>query len=103
MKLLSPFAPHLCEELWEGLGHTDLIATVSWPTYDEAKTVDSTVEIAVQINGKVRGPVTLAKDADKDTAFAIAKADEKIVPFVDGKTVIKEIYVPGKIINIVVK
>ena len=103
VKLLSPFAPHLCEEIWEGLGNDTMIAVAQWPEYDEAKTVDSTVEIAVQFNGKLKGTVVIAKDADKDTVFAQVHADERFAPLFDGKTVVKEIYVPGKIVNVVVK
>ena len=103
VKLLSPFAPHLCEEIWEGLGNDTMIAVAEWPEYDEAKTVDATVEIAVQFNGKLKGTVVIAKDADKDSVFAQVHADERFAPLFDGKTVVKEIYVPGKIVNIVVK
>ena len=74
-----------------------------WPTYDEAKTVDSSVEIAVQINGKLRATIMLPRDCPRDEAIAAARADEKILPLIEGKTVIKEIAVPNKIVNIVVK
>ncbi len=103
VRLLCPFAPHICEEIWEKLGGDGLCSVAPWPEYDEAKTIDDTVTIGVQVNGKMRGTVEIAKDADKDTAIAAAKANEKVFSFVDGKTVVKEIYVPGKIINIVVK
>ncbi len=103
VRLLCPFAPHICEEIWEKLGGDGLCSVAPWPEYDEAKTVDDTVTIGVQVNGKMRGTVEIAKDADKDTAMAAAKANDKVASFVDGKTVVKEIYVPGKIINIVVK
>ncbi len=101
--LLCPFAPHLCEEIWESIGGEGLCSLAPWPTYDEAKTVDNTVTIGVQVNGKMRGTVEIAKDADKDAAMAAAKSNDKVSSFIDGKTVVKEIYVPGKIINIVVK
>jgi leucyl-tRNA synthetase len=103
LRLLSPFAPHLCEEIWENEGNCGMIATAEWPTYDEAKTVDATVEIAVQFNGKLKGTTVIAKDAAKDDVFAQVRASESFAPFFEGKTVIKEIYVPGKIVNIVVK
>ncbi|MBR2474396.1 MAG: leucine--tRNA ligase [Clostridia bacterium] len=103
IRLLSPFAPHICEEIWESEGGEGMIALAEWPTYDEAKTVDATVEIAVQFNGKVRGTVVIAKDATKEAVFEQVHSDERFAPFLDGKTVIKEIYVPGKIVNIVVK
>ena len=99
--LLCPFAPHLCEEIWESVGGKGFCSMMKWPEFDEAKTVDATVEIAVQVNGKVRGKVELAADADRETALAAAKAT--VAASIDGKTIVKEIVVPGKIINIVVK
>ena len=103
VRLLCPFAPHLCEEMWANLGGEGLCSLAEWPTYDESKTVDSTVEVVVQINGKLRAKLMVAKDISKDDAIAAAKADEKIAVEIEGKTVIKEIYVPGKIVNLVVK
>ncbi len=103
VRLLCPFAPHLCEELWSNLGGEGLCSLAPWPEYDEAKTVDNTVEIAVQINGKVRSTVSLPMNCPKEEALAIAKADDKIAAAMEGKTVVKEIVVPNKIINIVVK
>ena len=101
--ILCPYAPHLCEEIWEQCGEKTLLAESAWPTYDEAKTVDATIEIAVQICGKLRSTIKIAKDASKDEAIAAAKADEKIVSMLEGKNIVKEIYVPGKIVNIVAK
>jgi leucyl-tRNA synthetase len=101
--ILCPFAPHLCEEMWEKLGEEPFASLAKWPEYDEAKTVENTIEIAVQICGKVRSTITIAVDADKDSAIAAAKADEKIIAALEGKTIVKEIYVPGKIVNIVAK
>ena len=103
VRLLCPYAPHLAEEIWEILGNTELCALAPWPVYDEAKTVDNTVEIALQVNGKLRGTVFVAKDISKDELLAVAKADEKVAAMIDGKTIVKEIVVPGKIVNIVVK
>ena len=98
--LLAPFAPHIAEELWSQLGHTDSVFHTSWPAYDEAAMEDDEVEIAVQINGKTKATVTLAKDVAKDEALAAGKAalGDKLTG-----NIIKEIYVPGKIINIVAK
>ena len=101
--LLSPFAPHLAEEIYEAIGGEGLASLAPWPVYDEAKTVDNTVELPVQINGKVKSVIAVAKDADKDAVLAIARADEKVATAIEGKTVVKEIVVPGKIVNIVVK
>jgi leucyl-tRNA synthetase len=103
LTLVNPFAPHVSEELWEIMGFGGMLAVAPWVTYDEAKTVDSTIEVPVQICGKLRATVTIAKDADSATAIAAAKADEKVQEMLDGKQIIKEIYVPGKIINIVAK
>jgi leucyl-tRNA synthetase len=103
IKVLCPFAPHLCEEMWESLGGEGFCSLASWPTYDEAKTVDQTVEMAIQINGKVRGKVELPLNADRDTALAGAKAVPAVAAAIEGKTLVKEIVVPNKIINIVVR
>ena len=102
-RLLCPFAPHVCEEIWEMLGHKELCSLSAWPEYDEAKTVDNTVEVAVQICGKLRATIELPLNCDKDVAIATAKADERVAPFVDGKTIVKEIFVPNRIVNIVVR
>ncbi len=102
-RLLCPFAPHLAEEIWETIGGEGLCSLAAWPTYDPAKTVDAMIELAVQINGKVRSVISVAADADRDTALAAAKADARIAELLDGKTVVKEIVVPGKIVNIVVR
>ena len=101
--LLCPFAPHLCEELWEQLGGKGLCSLTAWPSWDESKTVDATVEIAVQISGRFRGTILLPKDATKDDMLAAVKADDRFAAQITGKTVVKEIVVPGKLVNIVVK
>jgi len=101
--ILSPFAPHVAEEVYSALGNKGLVSLAKWPEYDESKTVDDTVMIPVQVNGKVRATVSIPNGASKEAAIEIAKADEKIKACVDGKTIVKEIVVPGKIINIVVK
>jgi leucyl-tRNA synthetase len=101
--LLSPFAPHICEEINEWLGNKGLLATAPWPTYDEAKTVDATIEIAVQICGKLRSTVVIPADASKDDMLKAAKENERIAELIEGKTIVKEICVPGKLVNIVVR
>ena len=101
--LLNPFAPHLTEEIWSEFGGEGLLSISAWPQYDEAKTVDNTVEIAIQVNGKVRGTMMIAVDDAKDAIIAAAKENENVKSFIDGKTIVKEIYVPGKLVNIVAK
>ncbi len=103
IRLLSPFAPHVTEELWQVLGGEGFCSVSDWPTYEEAMCVDNELEVVVQINGKVRSRVTVAADADKDAVIAATKADEKIAAELDGATIVKEIYVPGKLVNIVIK
>ena len=103
VKLLCPFAPHLCEEIWEQLGEKGLCSEAAWPEYDEAKTVDATVEIALQICGKFRGTLMISRDATKEEMLAAAKADSKIASQLEGKQIVKEIVVPGKLVNIVAK
>ena len=103
LKILCPFAPHLCEEMWETLGEKNFLSMTEWPTWDEAKTVDAEIEIAVQVCGKLRATITIAADASKEDAIAAARADERIQNAIAGKNVVKEIYIPGKIVNIVAK
>ena len=103
LKMLCPFAPHLCEEMWEATGESSLCSLSAWPEYDEAKTVDSTVEIVVQVNGKLKSRLNVAADISAADAIAAAKADEKIAAELEGKNIIKEIYVPKKLVNIVAK
>ena len=102
--LMNPFAPHVTEEVWEAmqLGR-GMVAEQSWPKYDEAKCKDDTVEIVAQVNGKVRAKLQVPADIQKDDALAAAKAEARIAAEIAGKTVVKEIYVPGKLVNIVVK
>ena len=102
--MLNPFAPHVTEEMWATLGYGEMLAKDGvWPDFDEAKCVDATIEIAVQVNGKLRSKLTVPADIVAADAIAAAKADEKTQTFLDGKTVVKEIYVPGKLVNLVVK
>ena len=103
IKMISCICPHIGEEIWEKMGHTDTIAFESWPTYDEAKTVDSTVEIGVQINGKVKATVKVGLDEEEASVKEKAHAIPAIADLMAGKNVVKEIYVKGRILNIVVK
>ncbi len=101
--LLNPFAPHITEELWEMAGFEGMLNETSWPEYSEEKCKDDMIEIVVQINGKVRAKLNVVADAGQDEVLAIAKADEKVLSAVEGKSIVKEIYVKGKLVNIVVK
>ena len=101
--LLNPFAPHLTEEMWQQQGFEDQIAHTTWPTYDEAKCVESTVEYLVQVCGKPKARIHLPADMGKDDALAAAKANEDVAAAIAGKTLVKEIFVPGKLINLVAK
>ena len=103
LTLLNPFAPHLTEELNEKLGSTEMLAKTQWPCYDEAKTVESTIEIAVQVNGKLKGVVAVAADADEDTIKAAAAADATVAAALNGMNIVKVIVIKGKIVNFVVK
>lgn len=101
--LLNPVAPHITEELWEVNNFGGMLNEQSWPTWDEAKTVDDVIEIAVQINGKVKGTISVPADATQEVVKAKVAEDEKLYSLIAGKNIVKEIYVPGKIFNIVVK
>jgi len=103
IKMLSCICPHIGEEMWSIFGHNDTIAYESWPMYDESKTADDEVEIIVQINGKLRGKILAPVDTGKDEVLALAKADEKVAAAIEGKIIVKEIVVPNKIVNIVVR
>ncbi len=101
--LLAPFAPHIAEELWARLGHGESLAYAPWPEWDEALLVEDSIEIPVQVNGKLRGRITVPKDADKAAILEAAKAEDHVQQFLDGKNLVKEIYVPGKLVNLVAK
>ncbi|MBC1905515.1 leucine--tRNA ligase [Listeria booriae] len=101
VQLLSPIAPHLAEELWHRLGHTETITYEAWPTFDESKLVEDEVEIVLQVNGKVRAKVTVAKDLSREALEELARDNDKIKEEIAGKTVRKVIAVPGKLVNIV--
>ena len=93
--------PHLAEELWHQLGHETLLAQEPWPEADENLLVDETVTLAVQVNGKMRGKINIAPDANEDTAREAALAEDNVKKHTDGKQIRKFIYVPGKIVNVV--
>ena len=102
--LVNPFAPHVTEEMWTNCGYGEMLAKdAKWPSFDEAKCIDSTVEIVVQINGKIRARLSVPTDIESDKAIALAKNDEGIAAALEGKNIIKEIYVKGKLVNIVAK
>ena len=102
--LLSPFAPHVAEEVWEACSLGDgILAEQSWPEYDESKCVEETIEIAVQVNGKIKARLNIPVDAEQDDVLALAKSDDSVAKAIDGMNIVKEIYVKGRIVNIVVK
>ncbi len=103
IKLLAPFAPHICEEFWAKIGNSESIAYQSWPEYEEKYLTASTITIAVQVNGKRRGEIKINPDVNKDTILAAAKEEDNVARFIEGKEIIKDIYVPGRLVNIVVK
>ncbi|ANU25786.1 leucine--tRNA ligase [Planococcus versutus] len=102
VKLLSPIAPHLAEELWEKLGHTETVTYENWPEYDESKMIDDVIEVVVQVNGKVKAKLAIAKDCTKEEAEIAALADDNVQKATEGKQVRKVIVIPGKLVNIVV-
>jgi leucyl-tRNA synthetase len=101
--LLSPYAPHIAEELWQLLGHDTTLAYEPWPTYDEALTRDETIEVPVQVNGKLRSKINVPAGIGKDELEAAAKADPRAAELIDGKQIVKIIVVPGRLVNFVVK
>ncbi len=103
IKMLSCICPHIGEEIWSIMGHSDTIAYEKWPEYDEKLCVDDTVEIAVQVNGKIKARLTISLESAQDEVISLAKADEKVAEAIAGKNIVKAIYVRGKLVNIVVK
>ena len=103
VRLIAPLAPHLAEECFNFLGAKANVVDAAWPEFDASLVVDDRVVIGVQVNGKVRGEIELSKDADKDEAIAAARVVENVAKYLEGVSVVKEIYVPGKIIGFVVK
>ena len=102
VKLLSPFAPHLAEEMWEKIGNKCSVFNESWPTYDESKTVLDKIYIAVQVNGKLRATLKIKNSDSKESVLMLAKEQSNVLSHIEGKNIIKEIYIPGKIVNLVV-
>jgi leucyl-tRNA synthetase len=100
--LLAPFAPHFAEELWQRLGHSDTLAYVPWPQFNPAYLVQDTIEVPVQVNGKLRGKVTVPNGAAQEQIVAAAQADATVAPHLAGKTIRKQIYIPGRMLNLVV-
>ncbi len=103
VRLLNPFAPHMTDEMWEMMGFEGHASTAKWPDFDEAYCVDAMIEIPVQVNGKLRGRVNVPADADKDAIIEAAKNDANVKVQTEGKTIVKEIYVPGRMVNLIVK
>ena len=102
--LLNPFAPHVTEEVWEACGLGDgILAEAQWPEYDENKCVDDTIEIVAQVNGKIKAKLNIAADAAQEDVLAQAKAEPKVAEAINSMTVVKEIYIKGRLVNIVVK
>jgi len=101
--LLSPFAPHIAEELWQLLGHDETLAYEPWPQYDAAALVEATVEIPVQVNGKLRGRIAVPAEADRDALAVAARSEPRIAEWLEGKKIVKEVVVPGRMVNFVVK
>jgi leucyl-tRNA synthetase len=103
LTLLNPFAPHLTEELWQRLGHADLLCRRPWPAWDPSRLVATEIEYAVQVNGKLRSTFSISADAPEAAVLDAALADAKVKAAVDGKTLVKKIVVPKKLVNLVVK
>ena len=103
VQLLSPIAPHLSEEIWSILGYDDSIFDQSWLTYDSSLVLDDIITIVIQVNGKVRGKIEISKDSEKEEVLKLAKLNKNVDEYISNKEIIKEIYVPGRLINFVVK
>ena len=101
--LLSPYTPHLAEEMWSMLGEKPSVTKQPWPTYDEALCKDDTITVGVQVNGKLRGSISVSTDATSEDMLNVAKSEENVKKYLDGHTIVKEIAIPGKIVNIVIK
>ena len=101
--LLNPFAPHMTEELWTANGFDGMLNQAKWPSYDEAKCVDANVEIAVQVNGKIKARINVAADISAEEAIKLAKCEPAVAEGINGKNIVKELYIPKRLVNIVVK
>ncbi len=101
-QLLAPFAPHITEQIWENLGRESSIHVSNWPLWDKKLVAEEVITLAVQVNGKVRSEIVVAADTTKEDAIAAAKQDEKIVPYIEGKKIKKAIYVPGRLVSLVI-
>ncbi len=103
VRMLAPFAPHVASELWEATGHADALASASWPAFSEELAREEAIELPVQVNGKLRSKILVAPDADDDALQQAALADEKIAAQLDGKTIVKVVVVPGRLVNVVIR
>lgn len=103
LRLVAPFTPHIAEELWERAGFEGSVHAQVWPKYDEEALEQNTLTIAVQVNGKRRAEVDVPKDADKDAILNAAKAEPNVARYIEGVNIVREIVVPGRLVNIVVK
>ena len=102
-QIVAPYAPHAAEEIWKTLGNTDSLSFTAWPEFDETLAKDELITMAIQVMGKTRSTIEVEADISKDDFMAKAKADPKVAKYLEGKTIVKEIYVPGKICNFVAK
>jgi leucyl-tRNA synthetase len=103
IQLLAPFAPHITEELWHQIGHTDSVHSTAWPAFDEAMTQDVTFTLVIQVNGKVRERVEVSSDISEAEARKLAITNNKVATFIGENTIQKVIYIPGRLVNIVVR
>ena len=101
VRMLNPFIPHAAQALWESLGHSDLLIDATWPAVDQAALVRDSIELVVQVNGKVRARIEMPVDVDQKTAQATALAEPNVAKFIEGKTLRKTILVPGRLLNLV--
>lgn len=102
-RIVEPYAPHVAEELWLLTGHDTSISATEWPQFDPSLAKDDMITMAIQVMGKTRATIEVEPDISKDDFLAKAKADPKVAKYLEGKTIVKEIYVPGKIVNLVIK